>query len=160
MKFRNAIIGIVIILMIFTLMGCKNKNSSSVSLNSPDKINLYVDGNQKQVTKNGDKLNQTLFHRINALINIRMPQQFSAMLGIITQNDINEAKKNSVEFVYDKSQTVTIDNNKVQFTEIFFPLGDKWQNEAFIMTNGTLCNIVGIKENLDYLVKASFNSVK
>lgn len=146
MKSRNVIIGIMIILMIFALVGCKNKNTSSVSLNPPDKINLYVDGKQRQVTKNVDKFDQTLFDRINVLINIRMPQQFFAMLGITSENDIKEAKGTSVEFVYDKAQTVAIDNNKVQFTEIFFPLGDKWQNEAFIMENGKLLNIVGIKQ--------------
>lgn len=160
MKFRNAILDIMIILMIFTLVGCKNKKIPSVSLNSPDEINLYVDGKQKQVTKDGDKFDQTLFDRINALINIRMPQQFDAILGIITDNDIKEAKKNSVEFVYDKSQTVEIDNNKVKFTEIFFPLSDKWQNEAFILEKGKILNVVGIEENLDYFVKSSFDFIK
>jgi hypothetical protein len=146
--------------MIFALVGYKNKNTSSVSLNSPDKINLHVDGKQKQITKNGDKFDQTLFDRIKVLINIRMPQQFSAALCITTQDDIKEAKENSVEFVYDKAQTVAINNNKVQFTEIFFPLSDKWKNAAFIMENGKLRNIVGIKENLDYLVKVSFGFMK
>lgn len=158
MKSRNSILVIMIILMIFTFAGCKNKNTSSVRLNSPDKINMYADGKQKQISKSGDGYEQTLFERIKSLIDIRIPSELSVAQSVYTENDIKDIKAYSVEFVYDKPQTVTIDNGnkaQVKFTNIYFPLGGKWQNTAFIMIKDNQYTIVGLKENLDYLVKAS-----
>lgn len=158
MRIKKLLSVVMIFILILTFSGCKNKSASSISLNTPDKINMYVDGKQKQITKSGDKYDQALFDRINALISIRMPQEFSTMEGAISENDIKEAKGYSVEFVYDKAQTVTINNGnkeKVQFLEIIFPLSEKWQNIAFIKTKDNFYSPVGLKENLDYLVKAS-----
>lgn len=159
MKPRNFILTIMMIVMIFTFAGCKNKNTSSDKLNPPDKINMYADGEQKQITKKGDKFDQTLFDRINVLIDIRLPQELSTMNGVISDSDVKEFKGYAVEFVYNEMQTVTIDNKKVQFTEIVFPLSEKWQNSAFIRTKDNIYTGVGLKENLDYLVKASMNKI-
>lgn len=155
MKGKKVILIFLIISVIFTLTNCKNKSSTAMGLNSPDIINMYADGKQEQITKKGDKYEQTLFDRINVLINIRMPQEFSAMLGIISDDDIKEFKGYEVEFVYNKVQTVTIDNVKEEFTEVVFPLSEKWENTAFIKTNDNSYKGVGLKENLDHLVKAA-----
>lgn len=117
---------------------------------------MYVDGKQNQLIKNGNEHNKTIFDRINVLVNIRIPQEFSTMKGKISDNDVKEFKRYSVEFIYNKVQTVTIDNKKVQFTEVVFPLSEKWQNKAFIKNKDNIYIGVGIKENLDYLVKTSF----
>ncbi|MDF2884640.1 MAG: hypothetical protein K0R54_5209, partial [Clostridiaceae bacterium] len=113
-------------------------------------------GKQKQLTKNGSEYDQTLFQRINVLVNIRIPQEFSTMKVEISDNDIKEFKGYAVEFVYNKIQTIAIDNKKVQFTEVVFPLSEKWQNIAFIKMKDNFYTGVGLKENLDYLVKTSF----
>lgn len=158
MKIKKFISIILVVAIVFTFSGCKNKSVSGISLNAPDKINMYANGGQKQITKAGDKYDQTLFDRINVLVNIRMPQEFSIMEGIISENDIEEAKRYAVEFVYDKTQTVTIYNGnkeKVEFTEILFPLSGVHENIAFIKTKDNHYIGVGLKENLDYLVKAS-----
>lgn len=157
MKIKNPILIILLFVTIFALSGCKINNSiPSINLNQPDKINMYVDGKQNQLTKNGNEHNKTIFDRINVLVNIRIPQEFSTMKGKISDNDVKEFKRYSVEFIYNKVQTVTIDNKKVQFTEVVFPLSEKWQNKAFIKNKDNIYIGVGIKENLDYLVKTSF----
>lgn len=155
MKIRNSILTVIIIVIVFTFAGCTNKKAISVSLNTPDKINMYADGKQNQITKNGSDYDKTIFDRINLLVNVRMPKDFSAMEGGISDNDIKDFKGYAVEFVYDKVQTTTIDNRKVKFNEIIFPLGEKWHNTAFIKTTDNFYNGVGIKEDLDYLVKAA-----
>lgn len=155
MKIRNSILAVIIIAIVFAFAGCTNKNATSVRLNEPDKINMYLDGKQKQVIKNGSDYDRTLFDRVNFLVNIRMPQNFSAMKGEISDKDIKDFKGYAVEFVYDKVQTTTIDNRRVKFNEVVFPLGERWRNMAFIKTKENFYEGVGIKENLDYLVKAS-----
>ncbi len=135
--------------------GCNNKNTSSISLNQLDKINMYVNGKQKQLTKNGSDHDKAIFDRINVLVNIRIPEEFSTMKGEISDKDIKEFKEYAVEFVYNNAQTVVIDNKKVKFTEVVFPLSEKWQNTAFIKTKDNFYTGVGLKENLDSLVKAS-----
>jgi hypothetical protein len=157
MKIKNLVSAIMLFVIIFAFLSCKSKNISSISLNQPDKINMYVNGKQKQITKNGSEYDQTLFQRINVLVNIRIPQEFSTMKVEISDNDIKEFKGYAVEFVYNKIQTIAIDNKKVQFTEVVFPLSEKWQNTAFIKTKDNSYMGVGLKENLDYLVKTSFN---
>lgn len=173
MKFRKQIVTVLLIATIFTISGCKNKDKDTLSsdlknseqtnainnlLKTPNKINMYADGKQKQITKSGDMYEQTLFERIKFLIDIKIPPEFSVSKGIYTETDIKDVKAYSVEFVYDKPQTVTINNGnktQVEFTNIYFPLGDKWQNTAFIMTKDNQYTLVGLKENLDYLIKAS-----
>lgn len=158
MKIKESILIILVAAIVFIFLGCTNNSVSGISLNAPDKINIYANGGQKQITKIGDKYDQTLFNRINVLVNIRLPKEFSIMQGIISQKDIEEAKKYAVEFVYDKTQMVTIDNGnkeKIQFTEILFPLNGTRKNIAFLKTKDNNYIGVGLKENLDYLVKAS-----
>lgn len=158
LKIKKLLSIVMIFVIIMTFSGCMNKSTPSISLKSPDKINMYADGKHKQITKSGDKFDRTLFDRINVLINIRMPQEFSTALSVISENDITDAKKNAVEFIYDKPQITTINNGKsekVQFSEIIFPLSGDWQNTAFIKTKDNSYIPVDLKENLDYLVKAS-----
>lgn len=69
-----------------------------------------------------------------------------------------DARGLSVEFIYDKTQTAEINNGsnkKIQFTEIIFPLGGKWENTAFIKIEDNSYIPVGLNENLDDLVKLS-----
>ncbi len=152
MKIKNLILTVIIIIVVFAV--CAKKNTTSVSLNTPDKINMYADGKQKQVTKSGSDYDKTLFNRVIALVNIRMPQNFSAMKSEISEKDIKEFKGYAVEFVYDKMQTTTIDNKEVKFNEVIFPLGERWQYTAFIKIKDNFYTGVGINANLDYLVKA------
>lgn len=159
MKIRKSVIIILIVTIILSFFWYQNKYNYSINLKTPNKINLYVDGKQKQITKSGDKYDQTFFDRINVLVNIRMPQEFSPMKGPVSESDIKEVKGYAVEFVYDKTQTVAINNGnmgKIQFTEIIFPLSEKWQNIALIRGKNNSYTPVVLKENLDYLVKSSF----
>lgn len=43
----------------------------------------------------------------------------------------------------------------ILFTEILFPLSEKWQNTAFVKTKENSYTPIGLNENLDYLVKLS-----
>jgi hypothetical protein len=155
MKLKNLILTISVIVIVLAFAGCANKKATSISLNAPDKINMYADGKQKQVAKKGSDYEKTLFDRVTFLVNVRMPQSFSAMKGEISDKDIKDFKGYAVEFIYDKVQTTTIDNKEVKFSEVVFPLGEKLQNTAFIKTTDNFYVGVGIKENLDYLVKTS-----
>lgn len=158
MKTKNLILIFLLIAINFSFLGCNNKKVPSATLNTPSKINLFVNGKQKQITEGGSEFDKALFDRINTLINIRIPKEFSAMEGVMSEKDIKEVKVYAVEFIYDKLQTVTINNGnrvKVEYSEIIFPLSEKWQNTAFIVTKDNSYIPVGLKENLDHLVKAS-----
>lgn len=153
---RKFIVFILMFVMIFALQGCKDKFSGSLGV--PDKINVYVDGKQKQILKNGDKFDHILFARINELIDIRIPKDLSTLKTVISDNDITEVKGFAVEFIYNKPQSININNGQkeeVEFTEVFFPLTERWQNAAFIKQNDNTYIPVGLRENLDYLVKAA-----
>lgn len=143
--------------MIFVFPGCMNKRNLNSSLNAPNKINMYVNGKQKQITKSGDKYDQTLFNKINVLVNIRMPQELATAKFAVSENDIKDVKGYAVELVYDKPQTLNMNNGnkQMQFTEIIFPLSEKWENIAFVKTKENFYTPVGLNENLDYLVKSS-----
>jgi hypothetical protein len=157
-KIQKSISIILLMSITFAFSGCTNKKNMNNILNTPDKINIYADGKQKQITKSGDKYDQTLFDRINVLVNVKIPQGLYTVKSPISEKDIKEVKGYAVEFVYDKSQTVTINNGnkvQVQFTEIIFPLSERWENTAFIKTKDNFYTSVGLKENLDYLVKLS-----
>jgi len=152
---KKSISIILLLVVVFALSGCGDKYSGS--LNPPDKINLYVNGNHKQITKNGEEVDQTLFNRINELVEVRIPKDFSTIQSALTDNDIKEVKGYAVEFIYNKPQSITIEygeKKKIEFTEIVFPLTDKWQNIAFIKEKDSYTPI-GLRENLDHLVKAS-----
>lgn len=97
-KLRKSIASILLVVMVFVFSGCSNKDKETLNsdlknagqintinnlLKTPDTINMYVDGKQKQVRKNGDKYEQTLFERINFLIDIRIPSEFFVLLGHI-----------------------------------------------------------------------------
>lgn len=77
MKIRNWSLLFIVVSIVFAFTGCKR--TSSVSLNVPDKINMYADSKQRQIAKNGSEYEETLFNRINALTNIRLPRE----LGIV-----------------------------------------------------------------------------
>ncbi|MGH4118266.1 hypothetical protein [Clostridium sp.] len=159
MKIKKSIPIILLVTIVFTFSGCKNNDNLGSGLNTPNKINMYVDGKQKQITESGDKYDQTLFNRINTLVNIKMPQELSIVKSEISENDINDVKRYAVEFIFDKTQTININNGnkeQVEFIEIMFPLSEKWENVAFIKTNKNIYTPVGLKENLDYLVKALY----
>jgi predicted small lipoprotein YifL len=156
MHVKKYIAIILILVLLFTLAGCKDKFSGSLSI--PDKINIYSDGKQKQISKNGDKFDRTLFNRINELVDIKIPKDLSTLKCIISDNDLKEVKGFAVEFIYSRPQSVTINygkKEKIEFTEIVFPLTEKWQNAAFIKKKDSTYVPVGLRENLDYLVKAA-----
>lgn len=158
MKTGKWILIIMVVAIVFAFGGCESKSISSVSLNPPDKINIYADGKQKQITKSGDKYDQAIFDRVNFLVNIRIPKELATVKSETSENDIREAKGYAVEFVYDKPQRLTISNGnkkQVQFTEIILPLSERWQNIAFVKIKDNLYTPIGLNENLDYLVKAS-----
>lgn len=173
MRLKKTMAAILVVAAVLTLGGCKSRDKEALNtslkdseknsavnnlLKTPDKINMNADGKQKQLSKSGDAFEQTLFDRIKFLIDVRLPSELSVMQGAYSDNDIKEVKSFSVEFIYDKPQTITINNGnktEIEFTSIYFPLGTKWQNTAFIKTKSNYYTPVGIKENLDYLIKAS-----
>lgn len=158
MQIKKTVSIILLLVMIFSLSGCREKFSSS--LNTPDKINIYTEGKQKQITKNGDEFEQILFDRITELVNIKVPKDWSAIKSTISDNDLKEVKAHAVEFIYNKPQSTTINygkKEKIEFTEVVFPLSEKWENTAFIKKEDNTYVPVGVRENLDYLVKDSID---
>lgn len=144
----------IIAMLVFS--GCKDKFSGS--LNIPDKINICAEGKEKQIVKDGDKFDQALFHRINELVQIRIPKELSVLEGEFSDKDLKEANVYAVEFIYSKPQSIVINyvrKEKIEFKEIVFPLTERWQNTAFIRKIDNSYVPVGLRENLDYLVKAS-----
>lgn len=171
MQLKKILPIVLLIVLIFTLSACNGKFSRGVNtsdtfssnLNTPDKINIYAEGKVKQITKNGDKFEQVLFDRINELVNIKIPKDFSTALLSLSDRDLKEIKSYTVEFIYNKPQSTTIDYGKkemIQFTEIIFPLTEKWENTALIKKKNNTYIPVGLRENLDYLVRSSIDVLK
>lgn len=171
MQVKRLTVLILLMVLVFVLSGCTQKYSSSSDtqdqfsgkLNIPDKIIIYAEGKQKQITKNSDKFEQVLFDRINQLVEIRIPKHFSTARCEISDADLKEVHSYAVEFVYNKPQNTTINNGKaekIEFTEILFPLSKKWENITFIKQKDNYAIPVGLHENLDYLVKASIDLLK
>jgi hypothetical protein len=162
LKIKHSILAIITIVIVFSLVGCVNSSTPNVSgntlFNTPDKINLYVNGKQKLIVKNSDKTEQALFDRINALIDIKIPKELFVVKSAFSEDDIKEAKEYSVEFIYSSIQTQNISNEnevQIQFTKVYFPLDEKWENIALIEMNDGSYIPIELMEDLDTFVKAA-----
>lgn len=57
--------------------------------------------------------------------------------------------------IYNRKRINYGSKERIEFTEVVFPLIEKWQNTAFIKKKDNAYVPVGLRENLDYLVKAA-----
>ncbi|MDA8440822.1 MAG: hypothetical protein M0Z55_00380 [Peptococcaceae bacterium] len=131
-------------------------NVQTDSISTPDKIDIYANGSQKEITKNADPFDQKLFDNINRLIMARIPQNISVAQSLLSKSDLENLKEFAVEFKYNNPQTVTVNNGdeiKIQYNDIVFPLSGKWENAAFIKETNNTYLPVGLNEDLNYLVR-------
>jgi hypothetical protein len=150
---------ILLIAIAFTFTVYKNKKDSYSSLSTPDRINIYADGRQKQIIRS-DKNDQVLFNIIYNSVEVKSKGGLSGMLGFYTGNDIKEIKGYGIEFVYNKPQTITVKSGKqqIQFTEVNFPLSERWKNSVFFKGVDNFYHPMGpitLDNNLDALIKSS-----
>jgi hypothetical protein len=123
----------------------------------PEKININLNGKQKQITKSSNNYDQALFNKINILVN-KVLQNLHTTQSAISENDVKEAKEYGVELVYDKLQTATIgigsgEEKQIKFTEIVFPLSERWQKVAFFKIEDNFYVPIGLNEDLEYLIE-------
>lgn len=62
--------------------------------------------------------------------------------------------------VYDKPQTATVaigsgGENQIKFTEIIFPLSERWKKVAFFKIEDNFYVPIGLNDDLDYLIESS-----
>jgi hypothetical protein len=157
-KRTNTIILIIVLLFAFVLYKGYNYTRDTGFINSPNKINLYYNGNTKQIVKNSGittSNSNDLFEVICKSIIFKMPDVVPANSLSETSNDIKEAKQYAVGFIYDKPQKLTISNNgdkeQVQYTEILFPLTEGLLVYVKLKNNSYL--FVGVRDDISDLVR-------
>lgn len=112
MKRKMAVLIIIVALLL--IVGIYKYNSSGRwqdGLKTPDKINLYLDEKQAQLIKGSDHNTEKLFNKITQLIQFYMPD----IVGIdnpISDSEAKEMKKYSIEYVYDKTQSIPVNNGQ------------------------------------------------
>ena len=154
------IILVVTLLLVIIIYG-RNKNSKSNELNTlktPSKINLYYNGESKEIAHNQD-----LFGDICELIVFQMPQ-IVVVDNFSTTSDtvVNEIKAYAVEFIYNKPQKIKVNDGgnvkRVQYTELLFPMSEKheYKDNVYIKKTDNSYLFIGVRPNIKYLVKNIF----
>ncbi|GGD62439.1 hypothetical protein [Paenibacillus nasutitermitis] len=122
---------------------------------TPDKISLYYNEVQKDVTK----IEQSqYFKQILRFIVFEQGDMMSGGNPPVSENDVNEMKKSTVEYVYTKPISIQINNGndkieKIQFTSILFPLDNKWNGAAYIRTTDLIYLYLTSRPSLDFILK-------
>lgn len=88
-----------------------NLNNESNTLKTPSKINLYYNGEQKEIVRNTNKGSQDVFKDIYELMVFQMPKIIGVDNScIISDTEVEEIKVYAVEFIYNKPQKTTVNN--------------------------------------------------
>ncbi|WP_315111202.1 hypothetical protein [Clostridium intestinale] len=133
---RKVTIGCIFLCFLF-LVGCSNKNDENTStINTPDKIIVYKDGNQEEIEKSNPN-----FNKIAELTNDRIDKKNISVTkdGVDIDKFVKESMKNNlgIEFVYDEEQKMDISNNEgfqpINYYRLYFNIkSDKaYESECF-----------------------------
>lgn len=133
---RKVTIGCIFLCFLF-LVGCSNKNDENTStINTPDKIIVYKDGNQEEIEKSNSN-----FNKIAELTNDRIDKKNISVVkdGVDIDKFVKESMKNNlgIEFVYDEEQKMDIRNKEgfqpINYYRLYFNLkSDKaYESECF-----------------------------
>lgn len=157
------IILLAILLIVFMIYGWNeyHLNNESNTLKPPSKINLYYNGEQKEIVRNTNKGGQDVFKDIYELMVFQMPK----IIGVdnsckISNTEVEKIKAYAVEFIYNKPQKTTVNNagnvNQIQYTEMLFSIGEQHEDNVYIKTIDNSYLFVGTRPNIKYLVKNIF----
>lgn len=115
----------------------------------PDKIKLYYEGEQKEVTRTEQP---EYFDGYYVLIDFEKADMMSGGNPPVTEDDIEEMKKSAVEYVYDNPVSIEINTGDgietIQFTSILFPVEEKWNGANYIRTTDSTYLYMNSRPNL------------
>ncbi|WP_223068315.1 hypothetical protein [Paenibacillus caui] len=122
---------------------------------TPDKINLYYNEEQSQVTKVEQPQS---FDQILRLIVFEKGGMMSGGNPPLSEEEVNEMKKSAVEYIYNKPISIQINNgdgkiDKIKFTSILFPIDEKWNGAAYIQTTDSSYLYFVSRSRLDFMLK-------
>lgn len=153
---KRIILSLLIIAIMIGFTCCSFKTRAN--LYQPDKIIMYSNDKQKDLIRNKDQYSKILYDRIFELTKTRMPETLSTIKMPVSDKNIKEAKRNAVEFIYNKPRYIIVDNGnktKIEYNQMIFPLNQQYQNITFIKQTDGYYTPVGLMENLDHLVEAA-----
>lgn len=122
---------------------------------TPDKINLYYDDEQKEVTREEQP---QYFDQIVSLIVFDKGNMMSGGNPPLTEEEVNEMKKSAVEYIFNKPISIQINNgdgkiDKIKFSSILFPIDEKWNGAAYIQkTDSTYLYLVS-RPDIDFMLR-------
>lgn len=123
---------------------------------TPDKINLYYNQKQSQITK----LEQPqAYDLIQSLIVFDKGDMMSGGNPPLTAEDVNEmGKSGAVEYVYDEPISIQINNGdekieRIKFKSILFPIDEKWNGAAYIQATDSTYLYMVSRPNLDFILR-------
>jgi len=133
---RKVTIGCIFLCFLF-LVGCSNENDKNTStINTPDKIIVYREVNQKEIEKENPN-----FNKIVKLTNDRIDKKNISVVkdGVDIDKFVKESMKNNlgIEFVYDEEQKMDMRNKEgfqpINYYRLYFNLkSDKaYESECF-----------------------------
>ena len=154
--------GFIIILVLSKLL---NTTQYTSYLPDPNVINLYYNGEEKQISKNNG-INvwsgEDLFETICKLVIFKMPDEVSAENSSFlseTSDEIMEAKKDAVGFYYNKPKKISVyngDSREIEYTEILVVLNGKYRDNIYIKMKDKSYLFIGARNSLDHLNKNFF----
>ncbi len=154
--------GFILILVITKLL---NTSQYTSYLPVPNAINLYYNGEEKQILKNSglqDWNGEDLFKTICKSVIFKMPDEISAENSSFlseTSDEIMEAKKDAVGFYYNKPKKISAYNGalrQIQYTEILVVLNGEYRDNIYIRMKDKSYLFIGARNNLVYLNKNYF----
>ncbi|MDK2991617.1 MAG: hypothetical protein PWP48_850 [Clostridiales bacterium] len=122
---------------------------------TPDKIILYYNGEQSQVTKVEQP--QT-FDLILRLIVFEKGDMMSGGNPPLSEEEVKEMKKSAVEYIYNKPISIQINNGDgkietIKFKSILFPIDEKWNGAAYIQTTDSTYLYFVSRPSLDFILR-------
>jgi hypothetical protein len=155
MKINKAIfIMLIIAVALGFVFGWYLKPSGEHEKWIPDKINIYKNGEQEQITEVEQPQS---FEQIRRLIVFEKGDMMSGGNPPVSEADVNEMKKYAVEYVYDKPISILINNGndkieKIKFTSILFPIDEKWNRAAYIQTIDSAYLYIVSRQSLEFSI--------
>jgi len=122
---------------------------------TPDKINLYYNEEQSQVTKVEDP---QFFDQILRLIVFEKGDMMSGGNAPLSEEEVNEMRKSAVEYFYNKPISIQINNGdgkseSIKFKSILFPIDEKWNGAAYIQTTDSTYLYFVSRPSLDSILR-------
>lgn len=123
---------------------------------TPDKINLYYNQKQSQMTK----LEQPqAFGLIQSIIVFEKGDMMSGGNPPLKAEVVNEMRKSgAVEYVYDEPISIQINDGdekieRIKFNSILFPIDKKWDGAAYIQTTDSTYLYMVSRPSLDFILR-------